>query len=429
MKSSPEVSELTLSEIGQQERVKFLQEKEYIHQQLVQGLAAALYTCDADGYIKFYNKSAVELWGREPEIGKDLWCGSWKIFRPDGTPLSFDECPMAKVLKTGKPVRNEEIIVERPDGVRRNIMPYPGPIFDSSGKLVEAVNMLVDITDLKQKETALRNSEEKYKQIAEDLEGRVVERTKELQQANTALKHTNEELEEFAFIASHDMQEPLRKIKTFVLRLQERTPELINEKAEFYLSKITNASERMSNLINDILHYSRLSQIDSAFEPTDLNEVLKNVLTDFEVSIEEKGAIIQNEELPIVQAIPLQMNQLFHNLLTNSLKFCRNEIPCEISISSKQLLTEEVLQYGLNEDLSYCEISFKDNGIGFEQKFSENIFRIFERLNTRDKYKGTGIGLALCRKIINKHHGKIFASSTLNEGTVMHVILPILQIQ
>ena len=415
-----------IADAGQQHALEALRKSEYLHQQLVQSLAAAVYTCDADGFITFYNKAAADLWGREPEIGKDLWCGSWKIFSPkDGSPVSLDHCPMAKALKGGESVRGEDIIVERPNGERRNIMPYPDPIFDADGNVIAAVNMLVDITGLKQTENQLRESEKQYKQVAAELEKRVEERTKDLREANVALRRTNAELEQFAFIASHDMQEPLRKIKTFSLRLAKKNGDSLDESGKQYLSKIKSSADRMEGLINDVLNYSRFLYSDEQFVKTDLNEVLKNILNDLEIVIEEKKAVIQAEDLPSVTAIPLLMNQLFHNLISNSLKFCKDTEPCKLFITSRALPAKEVAQRKLREDLSYCEIIFKDNGIGFEQEFAETIFNIFKRLNTREKYAGSGIGLALCRKIINTHQGEIFAQSEVNEGTAIHIILPV----
>lgn len=397
-----------------------------IQRQLIETLAAAIYTCDADGCITFYNKAAVELWGREPEIGKDLWCGSWKIFRPEnGEPMALDECPMAKALKEGKSIRGEEIIVERPDGIRRNILPHPDPIFDDNGHVVAAVNMLVDITELKSTENELRKSEETLKQLTKDLEKRVEERTAQLIKTNNSLMNANRELEQFAFVASHDMQEPVRKIKTFTSRLAKRSDSVLDEVSKEYLRKISISSERIEHLIHDILHYSRLDHEDSRFVLTDLNEILYNVLCDLELTIEEKKAIIEvSGELPVLKAIPLQITQVFNNIISNSLKFCNTSYTCKIVIASRSISGEEASRWNLDASNSYFEITFADNGIGFNSNYAEAIFNIFKRLNPKDSYDGSGIGLSVCRKIVTAHSGHIFAESEIGKGTVFHVILP-----
>lgn len=411
--------------VNEQMQIKMLRESVSRHNQLIQSLAAAVCVCDKDGYIKFYNNAAIKLWGRVPEIGKDLWCGSWKIFTPEGLPMAFDDCPMAKTLREGRSIRGEEILIERPDGARLNIMSHPDPIFDASGNVVEGVNMLVDITDLKKKESALRESELQVRQIALVLEKRVEARTEELLEANAALKHSNQELEQFAFVASHDLQEPLRKIKTFSQKLENKSKDLLDFDATVYIDKIKDSCSRMEGLIKDVLTYSRLTYLDKKLVRTDLTEILKNVLNDFEISTEEKEATITIDPLPTIMASPLQMNQLFHNLISNSLKFTNNDVPCRIDIKSRVLSKEEAIAKGLMINRSYCEIIVADNGIGFRQEFASSIFKIFERLNTRHRYEGSGIGLALCRKIVENHSGKIFVTSQENIGTTFYIILPV----
>ena len=179
----------------------------------------------------------------------------------------------------------------------------------------------------------------------------------------------------------------------------------------------------MSNLIKDVLDYSRLSRTEEHFIEVDLNEVLKTVKVDFELLIEEKGAVINNDDLPVVPGIQLQLTQLFFNLLSNALKFSK-ESPV-ISISCRKLSFEEINSIvELDANLSYYLIDFQDNGIGFEQQFARQIFTIFQRLNDKHSYAGTGIGLALCKKIVENHHGFLSANSELGEGAVFHIYLP-----
>lgn len=204
--------------------------------------------------------------------------------------------------------------------------------------------------------------------------------------------------------------------------------EKLSEEVKNYIFKIDGAAGRMSQLIQDLLNYSRLLQHEIAFSQTNLNVIMTNVQNDFEILLQEKKATVHCDELPIIEAINLQMNQLFHNLISNALKFSRTAVPAIINITSKQLSTSELMQYPeLNLHLSYVEIIFKDNGIGFDQKFANKMFTIFQRLHSKDQYVGTGIGLALCKKIVENHQGKIFSFSIENEGASFHIILPLKQ--
>jgi len=249
---------------------------------------------------------------------------------------------------------------------------------------------------------------------ADELEKKVEERTAELLRKNS-------ELEQFAYIASHDLQEPLRKIRTFseLLQkgLQKGTP--VNN----YFEKIQSSAARMTQLINDVLDYSRLSGRDVQFVSTDLNTILQQVKTDFDLLIEQKQAIIRNNLLPSIKGVPLQILQLFTNLIGNSLKF--SEKQPVITITGAALPASERASYpGLQDDIDYVKLEFTDNGIGFEQKFAEKIFTIFQRLNEGRQYAGTGIGLALCKKIVENHHGAIRAEGHIDEGATFTVILP-----
>jgi two-component system CheB/CheR fusion protein len=268
--------------------------------------------------------------------------------------------------------------------------------------------------------TEIKKAEQKQKDFAQHLETRVKERTTDLQKVNS-------ELEQFAHVASHDLQEPVRKILTFINRVLGSKEEF-SSATKNYLNKIENASERMTAIIQDLLSYAHLLNSETLLEETDLNKTFKNILDDFELQIEEKKAQIKSEKLPIIEALPLQMNQLFYNLLSNSLKFSKNETPPVIKITSRKLSAKEIKEYpALNAELFYCEIVFQDNGIGFDQKYAHQIFTIFQQLNDRKEYTGTGIGLSIVKKIVENHHGEIYVEAKENEGAAFHVILPVKQ--
>jgi PAS domain S-box-containing protein len=265
------------------------------------------------------------------------------------------------------------------------------------------------------------------KQFAEALEKKVQERTKELAEANLLLSQSNIELNQFAYIASHDLQEPLRKVRTFTELMQLSLGE-IPEKAKNYVNKIQSSIERMQTLINDVLKFSLLSKEREKFENVNLNYILKSVLGDYELLIEQKGAKTTTGNLPVIEAIPLQMNQLFTNLISNALKFSSKERLLEITISSRQMPAQEVKQHKeLNEDKLHYVIEFKDNGIGFNQENAKQIFTIFQRLHGKNDYAGTGIGLAMCKKITANHHGTIYANAYPDEGASFIIILPQIQ--
>lgn len=263
----------------------------------------------------------------------------------------------------------------------------------------------------------------KERKLKQELEFKVKERTRELQTANHALEINNQELQQFAYIASHDLQEPVRKISVF-MQMLEGSLEKISPKSQNYIDKIMTSAERMSNLIRDVLGFSQLSNDVYVFEDVDLNQIANEIVTEFELTIEQKNAVINYSNLPIIKAIPLQMSQLFGNMISNSLKYSRPDINPEITIASTVLPEEEKSQFNINPDADYYKIEFRDNGIGFNQQYAEKIFNIFQRLHGKTDYAGTGIGLAMCKKITQNHHGDISASGFLNEGAVFTIVLP-----
>ena len=247
----------------------------------------------------------------------------------------------------------------------------------------------------------------------------------ELERRLLALKKSNAELEQFAYIASHDLQEPLRKIISFGDRLNHKYADKLGEEGRFFVDRMTNACNRMQTLIQDLLTYSRASKHNELFEPIDLKEVFKHILNDLELKIQEKQATITFENLPILNAQPSQMYQLFQNLLTNALKFTKPEVPAVVTIKSRKATPLEVKE---NSTLfpfgNYYHITVSDNGIGLENDYAERIFALFQRLHGRSEYEGTGLGLAICRKIVETHQGQIKASGTLGVGTKFTIYLP-----
>ncbi|MCW3109736.1 MAG: domain S-box protein [Segetibacter sp.] len=352
------------------------------YRQLIENIPAAVYTCDIDGYIKFYNRAAANMWGREPEIGKDLWCGSWKLYNPDGTDLSLDKCPMAVTLIEKRAVLGEEIIVERPDGECRHVLPHPQPIYNAAGKMIGAMNMLVDVTE-----------------------------NKRMLEANRMLNFYNEQLEQFAYAASHDLQEPLRKINTYASFLSEKNHEALDKNSQRNLAKISESAQRMTSLISDLLNFTRQTKIEDQFVKTDLNKIIENIKSDLELMIAEKQAQINYHLLPAIKAVPSQMNRLFYNLINNSLKFSKEDTPPVVTITALK-------------SSSFIEIFVTDNGIGFDQVYAERIFNLFQRLNGKHSYSGNGIGLSLCKKFVECHKGEIFARSEENKGASFHIRLP-----
>ncbi len=246
-----------------------------------------------------------------------------------------------------------------------------------------------------------------------ETEAKLKANNEQLKATNAALEKSNYDLLQFASVASHDLQEPLRKIMVFSGMLAKKMPVEEAEEGATIIGKIAASSQRMKALIADILAYSRLAQDGLEAEPVSLKELLAEIVDDFEIVIREKGAVIEIGELPMVRANRSQMRQVFQNLLSNALKFSRPGVPPHISISSAQ-------ERGAAE----CVITVSDNGIGFDAQYSERIFALFQRLNTKDQYEGSGIGLAITKKIIDKHGGGISVSSVEGVGSTFRILLP-----
>lgn len=353
-----------------------------------------------------------KMWGYD-EHRDDLTYEDWhKVIVPEDKELAFQKINQSKL---NHEIYDVEYRINRAnDGALVWIKSTGEYFYDEFDVALTLTGISIDITE--------------QKSFTEKLEKKVIERTAELQKLNEELKKSNIQLDQFAHIASHDLQEPLRKILTFSMRLQEKYNNELNTEVKSYLNKIESASGRMQTLLQDLLNYSRLLHPEKLFTPTDLNGIIKNILNDFELLIQDKNAKIIIDQLPSVEAIPLQMNQLFYNLISNALKYSLENLPQVITITARTLSKKELKNYpALNTKLTYVELQFKDNGIGFDQQYADKIFTIFQRLHDKETYIGTGVGLALCKKIIENHNGEIFANAKENDGAEFIVILPIKQ--
>ncbi len=246
-----------------------------------------------------------------------------------------------------------------------------------------------------------------------------------LKERNHELEQINKELAFFNQVASHDLQEPLRKIQTIISIISERELATLSETGKDYFIRIQTSVSRMRTLIDDLLLFSRTNKVDKTFEQTDLNLILNNTLLELSQSIEEKKAVIQSVRLPVLKVIPFQIKQLFQNLLSNSLKYSIPGAAPIIKIDCERIMEPDYPALKITQNKEYYKISVTDNGLGFEQQYAEKIFDIFSRLHTSSQYPGTGIGLSICKKIVENHSGFIFAEGKPGIGAVFTIFLPV----
>ncbi|GAB4414144.1 MAG: hypothetical protein OHK0039_21730 [Bacteroidia bacterium] len=352
-------------------------------------------TIDEQGIIERVNPAAAKLFEYRPDelIGQNVSMLMPHPYRRDHDSYlhRYHETGQAHIIGVGR-----EVI-----GLRKNGTTFPFRLAISEARLGENGRRIYTgfVHDLSKEKEA----EERLRRYAAELE------------------RSNHELENFAYISSHDLQEPLRKIQAFGSRLESLEQDKLSDKGRDYLARLLNASVRMQNLINDLLSFSRVSTRAQAFVAVDLNTTLREVCSDLEILIVETQAHIVCEPLPTIEADPTQMRQLFQNLLTNAIKFRKEDTLPSIHIRA----TDQPVNNWVHAP--HAEISVRDNGIGFEEKYLDRIFDIFQRLEGR-RYEGSGIGLAICRKIASRHGGYITARSTPGEGADFLVKLPYRQV-
>jgi PAS domain S-box-containing protein len=294
----------------------------------------------------------------------------------------------------------------RPDGKERMLHSRGEVITNDKNEALAMSGTAQDVTEIKL-------AEEELKQMANE----VLRYNKELEQIN-------KELESFTFVASHDLQEPLRKIRTFLTLIEEKELASLSETSKDYLRRTVKAAGQMQQLITDLLTYSRTTGSEEHFKRTDLNEVLQQVKNELKEMIEDKKADIETDRLPVLHVIPFQFQQLFINLLSNSIKFSKPGIPPQIRIRYEIAEAGMIKNLNNEPDKRYHLLSITDNGIGFDTKYNEKVFGLFQRLNSKHTYSGTGIGLSICKKIVENHDGIITAMGEKDKGTTIQIYLP-----
>ncbi|AUC85648.1 histidine kinase [Polaribacter sp. ALD11] len=252
-----------------------------------------------------------------------------------------------------------------------------------------------------------------------------IENYKLLEERNLELERNNKELSSFNHVASHDLQEPLRKIQTFISRLEDKEAINLSERGNLYLERIKISSTRMRLLIDDLLQFSRTNKSEEVLEVTNMNILLENAKQELAEIISEKGAKITSDTIPVMTVIPFQIQQLFINLIGNSLKYSRTDTVLKIDISYSKVNADDITKLKKPKYNYYHRITFSDNGIGFNQEYAENIFILFSRLHNKNEYSGTGIGLSICKKIVENHQGYIYAEGKLNIGAIFEVFIPL----
>ncbi|KAF2510543.1 PAS domain S-box protein [Flavobacterium foetidum] len=332
---------------------------------------------------------------------------------------------VAQNKNTGGKYEAEYKIINGITGQERIIHSVGQTYFNEEGEPLIISGTAKDITLQREMQLALENEVKLRTSELANVLDKLQETNRELEQSNYALKHSNEELAQYAYVASHDLQEPLRKIRFFADMLENGNSSL---GAQEIIKKIGTSAERMRQLIGDLLAFSRLVQPEKIYQQVDLNSIIENIWIDFELMIKEKNASIKMDKLPTIQASSLQMNQLFYNLISNSLKFTNPRTSPEITISSSIVTPDFVSNFTKSpfQPFNFHHLVFKDNGIGFEKSFENQIFEIFKRLHPQNIYPGSGIGLALCRRIVMNHQGVLHAESEPDKGSSFHVFLPMM---
>jgi PAS domain S-box-containing protein len=326
---------------------------------------------------------------------------------------------------------NIEYRIIWPDKTIRWMLAKGDIIADSEGRPLRMVGVNIDITERKESEEQLQVLFQNVQELNANLETIVAQRTEDLRRTNTELQRSNQELQDFAYVASHDLQEPLRKIQAFGNLLEEEYRDTLAD-GNVYLDRMRSAARRMSVLIEDLLTFSRVTTKAQPLVPVDLNVIVQQIIEDLETRLQGTHGTIAVQPLPTINADPRQMYQMLQNLIANAVKFHRSDTPPIVKVSAEIQTVATTIEGVENEDVEdvqeqQCVLFVEDNGIGFDEKYLDRIFTVFQRLHGKSEYEGTGIGLAVVRKIVERHQGTVTAQSTPGQGTTFIVRLPVNQ--
>ncbi|XHX80092.1 MAG: ATP-binding protein [Stenomitos frigidus ULC029] len=378
---------------------EFLQVSLAYAQSIFETVREPLVVLDAELRVKTVNHAFYQTFQVSPaethdRLFHELGNGQWHI--PGLQAL------LEAVLLNNTPFENFEVEHEFQQIGRRTMLVNARQIFQDTAQTRLILLAIDDITERKQTEETLR-------------------------QFTARLEQSNRELQDFASVASHDLQEPLRKIQSFGNLLNSEFGSCLPETGQQYLQRMQNAAARMQTLINDLLAFARITTKAQPFVRVDLTKIAQEVLSDLEVHMQRVGGRVDIGSLPTIDADPLQMRQLLQNLISNSLKFHQPDVQPLITLQAQTLKQQDAAKDKAPVS-EICQIQVSDNGIGFEEKYLDRIFTVFQRLHYRNEYEGTGVGLAICRKIAERHGGSITATSKLGEGATFIVTLPLQQV-
>jgi PAS domain S-box-containing protein len=409
-----ETNRLLREEIAERIRTEdALRASEARFRQLADSMPQLVWSADPDGRVNYYNERRRELDGISSRSEND-W--QWApVVHPDD--LDATETAWQEAVASGRPYEIEHR-ARTVSGQYRWHLSRGVPVLGDDGEISQWYGSATDIHEQKEVQRKLREREAELRDLSRSLEHRVEDRTEELSRANQMLESRNQELQEFAYVASHDLKEPLRKIRTFAGLLEEEHGNSLPEEARMYVDRMQNAAERMMSLINDLLSLSRVSTQLTPFELVHIDELAHEAWTDLPVQPDWQ-LDVRLADIPPIEADEVRMRQLVHNLISNAIKYRSEDRPLRLRITASRQ----------HEGTPHEAVTFTflDNGIGFDPRYAERIFGAFQRLHGRDQYEGTGMGLAICRRIVDRHNGTITADSRPGEGAVFTVTLPVKQ--